>query len=278
MTNERINVNCPKCGETLVVMKPEKPGMYQLTCSKCKQPFKMQLRGVPIKTEAEGKQDETPTENRKRVKVLGEPKLLANGKYRIDEPAIVKHPYGCICPTCKHPVIFLPQQTGMQAVKCTNCSTMIAFKAVSDANKAATMKEKIVEKNTDAQRIDSPQEEKPTIRGRLRGNNSLGMLSWGKLFLRKKHILCEGKTLIGRCDPDRPSDIEFKDKKMSRQSVEIDVSKNENGYFFKLTVRKAMNPVYVNYKELAEGESIYLKYNDCIQLGNTLINFTKVKA
>lgn len=273
MANERINVKCPKCGEVLIVRKPEKPGMYQLTCSKCNQPFKMHLRGVPIRTETEEKQAE-----RRKVKVLGEPKLLANGKYRINEPAIVKHPYGCICPACKHPVIFLPQQTGLQAVKCTKCSTMIAFKAVSDANEMPAVKEKDAEKTPDVQDTESPQDQKSTIPGRLRGNKSPGMLSWGKLFLRKKHILCEGKTLIGRCDPECPSDIEFKDKNMSRQSVEIDISRNENGYFFKLTVRKAMNPVFVNYKELAEGESVYLKYNDCIQLGNTLINFTKVKA
>ena len=269
MTNEKINIKCPKCAQPLAFQKPAKPGMYQLTCPKCSYQFNVQLRGVPIKTEEEQKATE-----RKKVKILGEPKLTANGKYRIDEPALIGHPYGCVCPECKKAVVFITRQEGLQAVKCTHCSTMIIFKGVASEAQSTTAAS--AQGNAKKDEKGKP-EEHITQPVRQKDNKSMGMLTWGNLFNRKKHILYEGKTVIGRQDPDRPSDIELKDKKVSRRSVEIDVSRTEKGFFFKLSVLKATNPVYVNNTALGEGESVYLKYGDCIQLGKTLVNFQKVK-
>ena len=268
MANEKINVKCPKCSQALVIQKPAKPGLYQLTCSKCSQKFNLQLRGVPIKV------DEKKPESRKKVKVLGEPKPAANGKYRIEEPALLNHPYGCVCPECGKAVVFMPRQAGAQAVKCDKCSTMIIFKAVESlGQEGSPSAQKAAPKKEEKKGKEEAAKEEVTQRVRQKDNKSMGMLTWGNIFMRKKHILCEGKIIIGREDADYPSDIEFTDKKMSRRSVEIDVARKENGFFFKLTVLKATNPVYVNNSELAEGESVYLKYGDCIQVGKTLINF-----
>jgi len=158
-------------------------------------------------------------------------------------------------------------------VKCRHCGTMVAFKAVSDeAQPAATSGQ-----NSHQTEVKDTPAESVTQPVRPKGNKSMGMLTWGNLFCRKKQVLYEGKTVIGRQDADRPSDIELKDTKVSRRSVEIDVQRTEKGFFFKLSVLKATNPVYVNNTPLGEGESIYLKYGDCIQLGKTLVNFQKVK-
>lgn len=268
MTNEKINIKCPKCAQPLAFQKPAKPGMYQLTCSKCAQKFNVQLRGVPIKTE-----QEQQTAERKKVKILGEPKLAANGKYRIDEPALIGHPYGCVCPECKKAIVFMTRQTGAQAVKCNHCGTMVIFKAVDGEAQASVA---TAQGNAKKKEEEKP-EEHITQPVRQKNNKSMGMLTWGNLFNRKKHVLYEGKTVIGRQDADRPSDIELNDKKVSRRSVAIDVIRNEKGFFFKLSVLKATNPVYVNNTELGEGESVYLKYGDCIQLGKTMVIFQKVK-
>jgi len=51
MEKEKINIKCPHCSQVIATQKPAKPGLYQLTCPKCSQQFKLQLRGVPIKME-----------------------------------------------------------------------------------------------------------------------------------------------------------------------------------------------------------------------------------
>lgn len=278
MENNRINLNCPKCAQPLAVQKPNKPGVYQLTCSKCSHQFTLQLRGVPIKTEGNSTQENGGNPNKKKVRVLGEPKLHKDGKYRISETALLNRPYGCVCPQCQKTLIFLPRQEGAMAVKCDKCATSIIFKATASEQKPAATGQGSADKPaTDDNSNKEDSATKTTQRVRQKDNQSLGMLSWGNIFARKKHILDEGKTIIGRKDQETHSDIELKDKKVSRRSVEIDVTKKDGGYFFKLTVLRAANPVYVNYKEISQKESIFLTYGDVIQLGQTLINFTKAK-
>ena len=99
------------------------------------------------------------------------------------------------------------------------------------------------------------------------------MLTWGNIFSRKKYVLHEGTYILGRKSEGAHSDIEFNDVEMSRRSVSIEVQHKETGYFFKLTVLKATNPVLLNNKPMAETESVYLKYGDTIQMGHTVISF-----
>lgn len=280
MEKERINIKCPRCGQALAILKPAKPGMYQLTCNKCNHLFKLQLRGVPIRMEESTKPETKNSSVQKKVKVLGMPKLYSDNKYRITEPALINHPYGCVCPKCQKALVFLPRQEGMMAVKCDRCATSIIFKAVSACSKIAEESADTSQKQERPDTGEKPSKEEqpvPTQKVRQKTNKSIGMLSWGNIFKRQKYVLREGKNVIGRQDQESPSDAEVKDNKASRRSIEIDVTKKDEGYFFKLTVKKAANPVYVNYKEICEGESIYLKYRDVIQLGQTLINFSEIK-
>ena len=110
---------------------------------------------------------------------------------------------------------------------------------------------------------------------RSKNQHSTGMLTWGNIFRRKKKVLHEGSYFIGRKDSTYPSDIEFDDDEMSRRSVLLEVIKKNDGFFYKLTVKKATNPVLHNNKELEEQESVYLNYGDAFQIGRTVIHFKK---
>lgn len=87
-----------------------------------------------------------------------------------------------------------------------------------------------------------------------------------------------GTNVVGRADKESPSDINIKnDPAVSRRSIAIDVIPKENGYFFKMKVLSATNPVLHNDKPLAEGEVIYLNYGDGIKLGRTTLRFNKLR-
>ena len=102
------------------------------------------------------------------------------------------------------------------------------------------------------------------------------MLTWGNIFRRKKFVLSEGSYTLGRRDSDYPSDIQFDDNEMSRRSVLLEVMQKPDGFYYKLTVKKATNPVLHNNKVLDEDESVYLNFGDAFQIGRTVINFKKV--
>ncbi len=104
----------------------------------------------------------------------------------------------------------------------------------------------------------------------------------GKLVLLRKYLLNkdfplrEGRNIIGREDASAPSDISIKgDKTMSRRSVQIDMNTTENGYTFKLTVIKAVNPVIHNGSVLMNGESVSLNFGDTIVMGTTKFRFDR---
>ncbi len=85
-----------------------------------------------------------------------------------------------------------------------------------------------------------------------------------------------GPNTIGRHDDSMPCDIEiFDDTSVSRRSVIIDVTVTPQGSLYKLTVVKSANPVLHNGRQVEVGETIYLNYGDCIQLGNTRFNLVE---
>jgi len=99
---------------------------------------------------------------------------------------------------------------------------------------------------------------------------SNGCLLWGSLFSKKKYRLKMGSNTIGRKDSQKPSDLEFDDPEMSRQSVRIDVMP---GNEFMFNVNKSLNPVMVNGKTIYQGFCIKLRDDDEITMGKTTITF-----
>lgn len=98
-------------------------------------------------------------------------------------------------------------------------------------------------------------------------------LRWGLKNNKQEVILMDGSTTIGRTDPEFPSDIEFADSEMSRQSVRIDAVPSGGTTTFTLTVQKSTNPVLVNGRRLQIGGSAILTNGSTIHLGRTTLVF-----
>lgn len=98
-------------------------------------------------------------------------------------------------------------------------------------------------------------------------------LRWGVKNNKQEVILMDGSTVIGRTDPEFPSDIEFADSEMSRQSVRIDAAQSGGLATFTLTVQKSTNPVFVNGRRLPTGGSAILTNGSTIHLGRTTLVF-----
>ena len=102
-------------------------------------------------------------------------------------------------------------------------------------------------------------------------------------FSSKKTVkrLKFGANVVGRNDPEAPSDINIDDDYVSRRSVEITVSKIPGGrdeVYKMILLREPSNPVFVNSQQLAMNSgAIYLNYNDKITLGRTVLTLKKVK-
>lgn len=290
MTNEAIGIKCPQCGKTLKVKKPSKPGCYQITCIGCNHAIKLQLRTKPIKLE-ENPSAPAEEKNKRQFPLLGKAESVEGkeGVYRVKTLANINQPYAFLCPKCGKPVLMQATKPGLKAVPCKLCGTKTYIKAVDpvvEAEKKAAAEKAAVEKaakkaeksNSAKSKQKASEDQVPakTIKVRSKNNRSTGMLTWGNIFRRKKFVLQEGSYTIGRKDDTYPSDIEFNDDEMSRRSVLLEVTEKNGGFFYKLTVKKAMNPVLHNNKELAEQESVYLNFGDAFQLGRTVIHFKKV--
>ena len=272
-------IKCPQCGNNLKVRKPAKPGVYQLSCTQCGHPIKLQLRAQPIKMadEATTTPSASPEKKRQQIPILGKAELVeAKGIYRILTPASINKPYAFLCPQCGKPVLLQVTKPGVKSVGCKLCGTKTYIKAVDPALEAEKAK-KAAEKPAKPKKGKAEEDATPTDTKKVHktNNKSTGMLTWGNIFNRKKLVLQEGVYTLGRKDVTCPSDIEFSDKEMSRRSVLLEVIKKEDGFYYRLTVKKALNPVLHNNKELEEQESVYLNFGDAIQLGRTVINFKK---
>ena len=265
MENETIAIKCPECGKILNVRKPAKPGIYQVACNACGHAIKIQLRPQPIKLEEQkpAVASSAPEKKKQQIPILGKPEFVeAKGVYRITTPANINKPYAFLCPECGKPVLLQAAKTGVKAVACKLCGVKTYIKVVDPAVEAEKEKAKAAaKKSAKAAKKQEEKDEEPVKTMKVRSKD--------------KNQLHEGSYLIGRKDSACPSDIEFDDEEMSRRSVLLDVIQKNDGFYYKLTVKKAMNPVLHNNKELEEQESVYLNFGDAFQLGRTVINFKK---
>lgn len=258
MAKESINITCKKCGHLLKVTNPGHSGVFQVECPKCQHHIQLQLKAKPLLMDAS-----SSAEGKTRVPLLTDITPVKDGTAFAVKPAVkANETYAFKCPTCGKPVLFKLPKEGVQGVKCRKCNTQFFVKGIGN-------------KTTPPKKEASDKKNTPTAATQRHRKMMLspGMLTWGNIFHRKNYMLNEGSYVLGRKDESVHSDLEFKDDTMSRRSVIIDVTRNEKGYFFKLTVKRASNPVFHNNRPLAENEIVYLNYGDAIQLGRTVINF-----
>lgn len=97
----------------------------------------------------------------------------------------------------------------------------------------------------------------------------------GNFLGKQEHILTKGVHYVGRVDDVNISDFSIKDKYASSKSVRINVNDEGGNIVYRMTVERALNPVYHNSRELTIGDVVYLTYGDTIKLGKTLIKVQK---
>lgn len=113
----------------------------------------------------------------------------------------------------------------------------------------------------------------PKKKRQLRENIYLTQIKWFGIK-DQQYSLFEGKTVIGRYDPEYPSDISITgDELMSRRSVLITIEEEHGVFIYKLKVLNATNKVKVNGVTVREGYETYLEFGDIITMGNTKFRF-----
>lgn len=274
MQMENINIKCQQCGKTLAIKNPGRAGIFQVACPNCQHQMKLQLKPRPLQmandasaaTQQPTTGQTTDDANKTKIPVLKDVVPEKSGKgYVVRTIVDTDKTYALHCACCGKPVIFKIPEAGLKGVRCRQCATLYYVKATTPNSESTT---------TDNNDEDT-KEPKPETQPVNRKYITPGMLTWGKIFRRNKIVLREKTYILGRNDQGEPSDIMFDDSTVSRRSAQLQVEKRDGAYFFKFTVLRAANPVFHNSKQLAEGESIYLRYNDTIQLGRTIINFKK---
>lgn len=238
--------------------------------------------------------------NQKRPKVdklylLGIPKRSKHGNqdiYGIGRKAILGVNYFFICPVCKHTVRVNLTQQGVQRVSCKNCQTFIYVKGVDIKDVSGPIDEypKASDPHlaeTNKTQDNNPRKDTPQADGNLRNITPPfasrhkiynAKVCWGGLLHKKQYALRFGENWIGRKDMELPSDINVKDRYMSRRSVCIEVTEDKGIHTFKMTVYHASNPVTYCGIELEVGQSVFLNYDDVFQLGDTVFTIKKIAS
>ena len=173
------------------------------------------------------------------------------------------------CPVCGSFVDIVAKHTNPDKVTCS-CKAVIAFVGTP----ALHVTPQNDNKDENVQEQKEAEQPVPTEKfAKRKKSKRNGIIFWGTWPFKHSYVLSKGSNTIGREDEEEPSDIQLKDSYVSRRSIDIEVLDSESGYLFKLTVRKATNPVYINGQEHDEGTSIYLNDGDTIHLGSKKLRF-----
>lgn len=195
------------------------------------------------------------------------------GVYIMQDKAVVGRIYQMVCPKC-HKILTVKAKEAKPFVQtCSFCNTktVITGCAAPKQNLSQPSETRIAQTETEEAHA-------PTEKVKMHGKavQTTARLVWGGFMRRKSYILREGANYIGRHDNEIPSDVNIEDDYVSRRSILIEVAQAPKGFTYKLTVKKCTNPVLINGKEQAVGNSIYLNYGDTILLGNTTLTFKPV--
>jgi len=194
------------------------------------------------------------THRRDQYPLLGEPQLMFEGDnvYVIHEKAEIGKVYSFKCPHCHSLFISKTMDDEVMKIKCPECETYICFSSRGEEGGPAKRRTQIIAESDFSTRE--------------------GILVWNKDGQIRSQVLLPGEIVIGRADPNEPSDISIEDYTASRRSVKITVTKGEQSgkYNFKLTVLRTTNAVYVNNNALYAKSSIYLNYGDNFKVGETV--------
>lgn len=276
----KISLKCPHCGKEFQCKNPLIPGNYSVLCTnpdcRKKVSFRFSLSGGAVKPKMEVQ--------------LG---ILEDGSYRFSCPNeacrqsvlvpanMVKIGHNMqVCPKCKTQYEFEIEPTEKDLLKCktTGCQAMLVKPDSGDGIFSCECKECHAEYSVIVQEGKVEKVTMKTPRPLPPIKQSSMVLVLGHFLGKKEYLLSKGTHYIGRMDDEKKSDFEIKDKYASSRSVRVDVNENGGNLVYKLTVERAMNPVYHNNYELTIGDIVYLTYGDTLKLGKTLIKVQKAKS
>ena len=235
-----VNAACPYCGNSVKFYMPLKPGVLSFTCpaAGCGKQFRVQV------TEAMLLQANTAATKPQQP----------NPQPQQPKPQ----------PQAQQPQAHPKQQVHTQAQQ-----AQAQPQQQVQAQQAQAQQQKRSIKPTDSI-------ENWTAEGKAGGRIAKVVVTRTKMIFMKEHKeydLKIGVNVIGRADAMSPSDIMIEDDMtVSRRSVSITVEASGGSYRYWFEVLKSTNPVLVNGKRHAVGESFVVEPGTKFVLGRTKLS------
>lgn len=238
-----VNAACPYCGNSVKFYMPLKPGVLSFTCpaAGCGKQFRVQV------TEA----------------------MLLQANPAATKPQQPKPQPQQPQPYQQQPQAQQPQAHPKQQVHTQAQQVQAQPQQQVQAQQAQVQQQKRSIKPTDSI-------ENWTAEGKAGGRIAKVVVTRTKMIFmkeRKEYDLKIGVNVIGRADAMSPSDIMIEDDMtVSRRSVSITVEESGGSYRYWFEVLKSTNPVLVNGKRHAVGESFVVEPGTKFVLGRTKLS------
>lgn len=242
-----VNAACPYCGNSVKFYMPLKPGVLSFTCpaAGCGKQFRVQvteamlLQANPAATKPQ--QPKPQPQQPQPYQQQPQPQPQAHPKQQV--------------------------HTQAQQAQAQQAQAQLQQQAQSQQAQAQQQKRSI-----------KPTEgiENWTAEGKAGGRIAKVVVTRTKMIFmkeRKEYDLKIGVNVIGRADAMSPSDIMIEDDMtVSRRSVSITVEASGGSYRYWFEVLKSTNPVLVNGKRHAVGESFVVEPGTKFVLGRTKLS------
>lgn len=249
-----VNAACPYCGNSVKFYMPLKPGVLSFTCpaAGCGKQFRVQvteamlLQANPVATKPQqpNPQPQQPKPQPQAQQPQAHPKQQVHTQAQQ-----------------------VQSQLQQAQAKVQQVHTQPQQQAQSQQAQAQQQKRSI-----------KPTEgiENWTAEGKAGGRIAKVVVTRTKMIFmkeRKEYDLKIGVNVIGRADAMSPSDIMIEDDMtVSRRSVSITVEASGGSYRYWFEVLKSTNPVLVNGKRHAVGESFVVEPGTKFVLGRTKLS------
>lgn len=249
-----VNAACPYCGNSVKFYMPPKPGVLSFTCpaAGCGKQFRVQvteamlLQANPVATKPQqpNPQPQQPKPQPQAQQPQAHPKQQVHTQAQQ-----------------------VQSQLQQAQAKVQQVHTQPHQQAQPQQAQAQQQKRSI--KPTDSI-------ENWTAEGKAGGRIAKVVVTRTKMIFMKEHKeydLKIGVNVIGRADAMSPSDIMIEDDMtVSRRSVSITVEASGGSYRYWFEVLKSTNPVLVNGKRHAVGESFVVEPGTKFVLGRTKLS------
>lgn len=249
-----VNAACPYCGNSVKFYMPPKPGVLSFTCpaAGCGKQFRVQvteamlLQANPVATKPQqpNPQPQQPKPQPQAQQPQAHPKQQVHTQAQQVQSQLQQ------------------AQAKVQQVHTQSQQQVQAQQAQAQQQKRSI-------KPTDSI-------ENWTAEGKAGGRIAKVVVTRTKMLFMKEHKeydLKIGVNVIGRADAMSPSDIMIEDDMtVSRRSVSITVEASGGSYRYWFEVLKSTNPVLVNGKRHAVGESFVVEPGTKFVLGRTKLS------